>query len=443
MNLFGTDGIRGVANFGNLRPDVVMKVAVALSGLLSQKSSRQHAKVVIGKDTRLSGYMIENALTAGFIASGIDVFLLGPVPTPAVAMLTKSMRADVGIMISASHNPYQDNGIKIFGPDGYKISDDLQKEVSRIIENDNWEIYLAGSSDLGKAKRIDDAHGRYIEFLKATLPKRMSLTGMKIVLDAANGAAYSVGPVILSELGADVIAIGDNPNGYNINEKCGSTYPGFLVQKVLENQADIGIALDGDADRVIIVDSKGEIIDGDKILALIAMNWKKNGKLTQNKIVTTVMANKALEDFLNDYGIEVIRTAVGDRYVMQEMHNNNINLGGEQSGHIILSDFAYTGDGLLAALQILSVMVEAGLNSLDISDLFKPYPQILKNVRLCDTNYDSAKISDLVDEITKETGARILVRKSGTEPLIRIMVEAENEELLGSIADKIENAVIS
>ncbi len=443
MNLFGTDGIRGVANFGNLRPDVVMKVAVALSGLLSQKSSRQHAKVVIGKDTRLSGYMIENALTAGFIASGIDVFLLGPVPTPAVAMLTKSMRADVGIMISASHNPYQDNGIKIFGPDGYKISDDLQKEVSRIIENDNWEIYLAGSSDLGKAKRIDDAHGRYIEFLKATLPKRMSLTGMKIVLDAANGAAYSVGPVILSELGADVIAIGDNPNGYNINEKCGSTYPGFLVQKVLENQADIGIALDGDADRVIIVDSKGEIIDGDKILALIAMNWKKNGKLTQNKIVTTVMANKALEDFLNDYGIEVIRTAVGDRYVMQEMHNNNINLGGEQSGHIILSDFAYTGDGLLAALQILSVMVEAGLNSLDISDLFKPYPQILKNVRLCDTNYDSAKISDLVDEITKETGARILVRKSGTEPLIMIMVEAENEELLGSIADKIENAVIS
>lgn len=435
MQLFGTDGIRGVANVGNLRPDIIMKVAVAVSGLLSQKDSH-HSKVVIGKDTRLSGYMIENALTAGFIASGIDVLLLGPIPTPGVAMLTKSMRADLGIMISASHNPFQDNGIKIFGPNGYKISDEVQSSISDIIAKDTWTEHLTETYDLGKAKRIDDALGRYIEFIKATLPKKMSLRGMKIVIDTANGAAYTIGPLVLSELGADVIAIANDPNGYNINDHCGSTYPKNLIDNVIRNNADIGIALDGDADRVILVDKNGNIIDGDKILALIAINWQKRGMLSSNKVVSTVMANMALDKYLDGYGIELVRSDVGDRHVMHEMMLNKINLGGEQSGHIILSDYAFTGDGLLSALQVLSLITDENITSDDLYNIYNPYPQELINLKISN-EFNYSDLKNKGDLIAKKLGARVLIRKSGTEPIIRVMIEAEDCQIIQQVKQQL------
>ncbi|MBN8828521.1 MAG: phosphoglucosamine mutase [Sphingobacteriia bacterium] len=441
-NLFGTDGIRGVPNSGSLEPDNILKIAIATAGVLG--STGRHNKVLIGKDTRLSGYLLENALTAGFIASGTDVFLVGPMPTPGISMLTKSLRADLGIMISASHNPYQDNGIKIFGGDGYKISDDMQAEISRKVLNGSWKNYFATPDNLGKAKRIEDAQGRYIEFVKNTFPKGLSLNGLRVVLDCANGATYHIGPTILWELGAEVITIANTPDGYNINEKCGATHPELLIENVKKLRADIGIALDGDGDRVLIVDEKGHVIDGDQILTLIASYWKKTGILKQNTVISTVMANKAMEDYLNKININVIRTQVGDRYVMQAMQENSVNLGGEQSGHIIMSDYATTGDGLIAALQVLAVVAEQKKPASEICRVFKPYPQICKNVKFKNSNpLEKEEIKVFINSVqtTNSSNARILVRKSGTEPLIRIMVEGKDSNLINNLANEIEEKI--
>ncbi|OCC00511.1 phosphoglucosamine mutase, partial [Labrys sp. WJW] len=352
---FGTDGIRGLAN-SVITPELAMKVGMA-AGLAFQRGDHRH-RVVIGKDTRLSGYMIENALVTGFTAVGVDVMLLGPMPTPAVAMLTNSLRCDIGVMISASHNPYEDNGIKLFGPDGFKLSDETERAIEALIDT-NLSSRLAGSRDLGRARRIDDVHARYIEFAKRTLPRGLRLDGLRVVLDCANGAAYKVAPEALWELGADVITIGVEPDGFNINRDVGSTAPRALAQKVRDLRGDIGIALDGDADRVLMVDEKGHVIDGDQLMAVVASDWKDEGKLTQPGIVATVMSNLGLERYLGGLGLQLERTAVGDRYVLERMRAQGYNVGGEQSGHIILSDFATTGDGLVAALQVLAVLKKA------------------------------------------------------------------------------------
>ncbi|MBL4646911.1 MAG: phosphoglucosamine mutase, partial [Rhizobiales bacterium] len=375
---FGTDGIRGKANEFPITPDLVMKVGMA-AGLTFQRGDHRH-RVVIGKDTRLSGYMIENALVAGFTSVGMDVFLLGPVPTPAVALLTRSLRADIGVMISASHNPFYDNGIKLFGPDGYKLSDDKELEIEALLDAD-LTGNLAKAELLGRAKRVDGALERYIETAKRTLPRKMTLDGLRVVVDGANGAAYKAAPEALWELGAEVISMGVDPDGFNINDGVGSTAPDQLAKKVLEVRADVGIALDGDADRVLIVDEKGQIVDGDQLMAVIAESWKEQDRLTQPGIVATVMSNLGLERFMADQQMELVRTKVGDRYVVEHMRAHGYNVGGEQSGHIIMSDYTTTGDGLIAALQILSVVKTKGKPVSEVCHRFDPVPQLLKNVR--------------------------------------------------------------
>jgi phosphoglucosamine mutase len=397
---------------------------------------------VIGKDTRLSGYMIENALTAGFTSTGMNVFLLGPVPTPGVGFLTRSMRADVGVMISASHNPAEDNGIKFFGPDGFKLSDDAEAEIERIMEG---EIALAQPQNIGRAKRIDDSGSRYVEYVKTTFPRQLRLDGLRIVVDCANGAAHRVAPAILWELGADVIPVGTSPNGLNINEKCGSTHPDMAAEKVRETRADIGLCLDGDADRLILIDEEGTKVDGDQIMGLIATRWAAEGRLAGNALVATVMSNLGLERHLQRQGIAMERTKVGDRYVVERMREGQFNLGGEQSGHIVMTDYATTGDGLVAALQVLAAMVESDRRASDLLRVFTPIPQVLHNVRF-DKDAEpltSDEVQQAIADGERALGdsGRLLVRKSGTEPLIRVMGEAEDQAKLHEVLDNIRTAV--
>lgn len=445
---FGTDGIRGTANTPPMTADMALRVAQATAYVL--KARQQGAvmnRVVIGKDTRLSGYMLEQALGSGFVSMGMEVVFTGPVPTPAIAMLTRSLRADVGVMISASHNPYQDNGIKLFGADGYKLSDALETEIESALEMDQTEL-LPDADEIGRAWRMDDAPGRYIEFLKGGMQKGASLAGLKIVVDCANGAAYKIAPQILWELEADVIAIGDRPNGRNINDKCGATDTASLQKKVVEEKADIGIALDGDADRLIIVDEKGKKIDGDQIMALMAVTMKERGALASDTIVATVMSNLGFEKFLAGKGIVLERAPVGDRYVVEKMREGGFNLGGEQSGHIVLSDYGTTGDGLLAAMQVLSIVQRSGKKTSEVCNLFAPMPQILKNVRYAKEKrpLDDAAVKAAIGDAEKTLSAsgRLLIRKSGTEPLIRVMAEGEDEtkisQIVGDLCAVIEKA---
>jgi phosphoglucosamine mutase len=439
--IFGTDGVRGLANAGSMTPDNILRLGMAV-GRVFKNGAHRH-RVVIGKDTRLSGYMIEPALTAGFAAAGMDVFLLGPLPTPAMAMLTRSLRADLGVMISASHNPYHDNGVKFFGPDGFKLSDETESEIERLMK-EGPDAGRAGPADLGRVKRVDDAGARYIEFAKAAFPRRLSLEGVRVVIDCANGAGYKVAPTVLWELGAEVKSIGIEPDGFNINHDVGSTAPKKLQAAVLEYRADIGIALDGDADRVIICDETGRMIDGDQILALIARAWKKSGALVGGGIVSTVMANLGLEKFLAKEGLSLERTKVGDRYVVEDMRARGMNIGGEPSGHVVLSDYGTTGDGLVTALQVLAVVVAEGRKVSEICRCFEPYPQLLRNVRFkggdpLDAAGVKAAIKSGEDKLGK-TG-RLVIRKSGTEPLIRVMAEGENAALVKLIVDEICAAV--
>ncbi len=433
---FGTDGIRGRAN-GVITPDLALKVGQA-TGLAFRRGEHRH-RVVIGKDTRLSGYMIEYAMVAGFTSVGMDVMLLGPMPTPAVAMLTRSMRADLGVMISASHNAYEDNGIKLFGPDGYKLNDEVEREIEALIDGD-LTPRLSASPKLGRAKRIDSADARYVEFAKRTMPRNMSLEGLRIVLDCANGAGYKVAPEALWELGAEVIVIGNEPDGFNINHDVGSTHPATLVAKVKELRADVGIALDGDADRVLVVDEQGQIVDGDQLMAVIARSWLEDGRLSAPGIVATIMSNLGLERYLAGLGLSLARTAVGDRYVLEHMRNHGFNLGGEQSGHIILSDFGTTGDGLVAALQILACVKRSGRTVSEVCNRFEPVPQILKNVRvkagqpLEDAGVRQA-IADAESELARN--GRLLIRPSGTEPLIRVMAEGDDRAQVERIVDEL------
>ncbi len=437
---FGTDGIRGRAN-GIITADLALRVGQA-AGLAFRRGDHRH-RVVIGKDTRLSGYMIESALQAGFTSAGMDVLLLGPTPTPAVAMLTRSMRADLGVMISASHNPYDDNGIKLFGPDGYKLSDDVELEIERLIDSDLAKK-LAASESLGRARRIEGVPERYIEFAKRTLPRNLSLEGLRVVVDCANGAAYRVVPQGLWELGAEVIPIGVEPDGFNINRDCGSTQPDQLRRKVLELRADVGIALDGDADRVVIVDELGHLVDGDQLLAVIAESWYKEGRLAKPGIVTTVMSNFGLERHLASVGIKMVRVQVGDRYVLEHMREQGYNLGGEPSGHIILSDYTTTGDGFVAALQVLAVVKKVGQPISVVCHRFKPLPQITKNVR-----YENGKphenegvLSVIASGAERLNGqGRLIVRPSGTEPVVRVTGEGEDLSLVEEVVDGIVNAL--
>ena len=434
---FGTDGIRGFANRSPMTAETAMKVGMA-AGIAFQRGNHRH-RVVIGKDTRLSGYMIENALVAGFTAAGMDVFQLGPVPTPAVAMLTRSLRADIGVMISASHNAYHDNGIKLFGPNGFKLSDEIEQEIEELIDTD-LAPHLAHSGKIGRAKRIDAAGERYVEFVKRTLPRRLSLEGLRVVIDCANGAAYKVAPSALWELGAEVITIGADPNGTNINAECGSTHTAALARKVNEVRADIGIALDGDADRVIIVNEKSEVVDGDQLMALVAQSWKETNQLSGNGIVATIMSNLGLERFLDSIDLSLARTPVGDRYVVEHMRKNGFNVGGEQSGHIVLSDYATTGDGLVAALQVLSVVKRWDKPVSEVCKRFDPVPQVLKNVR-----YNGGQ--PLEDQTVMEaindgrarlaSNGRLVIRASGTEPLIRVMAEGDDEGLVETVVNDI------
>ncbi len=434
---FGTDGIRGQSNTFPMTPDLAMRVGIAV-GTIFRRGAHRH-RVVIGKDTRLSGYMLENAMVAGFTAAGIDAFVLGPIPTPAVAMLTRSLRADIGVMISASHNPFQDNGIKLFGPDGYKLSDELEMEIEDLLEKDMM-AQLAKAGEIGRAKRIDGVHDRYIEHAKRTLPRDVTLQGLRVAIDCANGAAYRVAPAVLWELGADVVTIGNEPDGVNINLECGSTHPAALQRKVHEVRADIGIALDGDADRVQIVDENGKIIDGDQLMAVIAESWAADGMLRGGGLVATVMSNLGLERFLTDKGLGLQRTKVGDRYVVEHMRQNDYNVGGEQSGHIVLSDFGTTGDGLVAALQILACVKRSGRTVSEVCNRFEPVPQVLKNVRvkagqpLEDAAVRQA-IADAESELAKN--GRLLIRPSGTEPLIRVMAEGDDRGQVERIVDEL------
>jgi phosphoglucosamine mutase len=434
---FGTDGVRGRANAGNMTPDVVMRIGMA-AGQLHRRGGHRH-RVVIGKDTRLSGYMIEQALTAGLLASGMDVFLLGPVPTPAVAMLTRSMRADLGVMISASHNPFQDNGIKIFGPDGYKLSDEQELKIEALIDAPSKDA-LASATDIGRAKRIEDAGARYIEFAKRTYPGESNLDGLRIVIDTANGASYKTAPPALWELGAEIIPLGIDPNGTNINDKVGSTSPEAMCERVRETRADIGIALDGDADRVIICDEKGNVIDGDQIMALVATSWAERGQLKGGGLVSTVMSNLGLERYLSGQHLTLARTKVGDRYVVEHMRGHGFNVGGEQSGHIVLSDYATTGDGLLAALQVLAEVVSKGKPVSEVCKLFEPLPQVLKNVKFKEgkpLEDDRVKLAIASAEKRLGNQGRLVIRPSGTEPLIRVMAEGEDESLVNELVDSL------
>lgn len=431
--LFGTDGIRGTANVAPMTPEMALKLGQA-AGVLFTRGEHRH-RVIIGKDTRLSGYMLEPALTAGFISAGMNVTLAGPLPTPAIAMLTRSLRLDLGVVISASHNPFEDNGIKLFGPDGNKLSDETESKIEDLMSQDLSDR-LAGPERLGRAARLVDAAGRYIEAAKFSLPRGLRLDGLRIVLDCANGAAYKVAPAALFELGAEVIPLGIHPDGFNINHEVGSTAPRQLCEAVLEHGADIGIALDGDADRVILADEQGEIIDGDQILALIAQDMHEAGTLRGGGIVATVMSNLGLERFLESLGLNLLRTKVGDRYVAEVMRQQGINLGGEQSGHVILSDFATTGDGLVAALQVLAVLVRSGRRASEACRVFAPLPQLLKNVRYAGAS--PLRLPHVQREIEAaalrlgKTG-RVLIRASGTEPLIRVMAEGEDAVLINDI----------
>ena len=430
--LFGTDGIRGLANTAPMTPEIALKVGQA-AGRIFTRGEHRH-RVVIGKDTRRSGYMIEYALTAGFTSVGMDVFLFGPVPTPAVAMLTPSLRADLGVMISASHNPYHDNGIKLFGPDGRKLSDAREHEIEALMRN-GLEEGLAVPDKIGRATRVDDSQARYVEFAKRTFPKNLRLENMRIVIDCAHGAAYKVAPAVLWELGADVVKMGIEPNGFNINQDCGSTAPEAMQQKVREMRADFGISLDGDADRVVMADEKGRIIDGDQILALIARSWAKKGALKGGGVVGTVMSNIGLERYLSGLKLKLARAAVGDRYVTEKMREGGFNVGGEQSGHIVLSDFTTTGDGLIAALQVLAVLAEEGVPASKAAHLFEPAPQVLENVRFKNGSpLDDARIMSQIGVCEQRLrGGRLLVRKSGTEPVIRIMGEGDDEKLVREV----------
>ncbi|MEO1397653.1 MAG: phosphoglucosamine mutase [Pseudomonadota bacterium] len=434
---FGTDGIRGYANKSPMTAEVAMKVGMA-AGVAFKRGDHRH-RVVIGKDTRLSGYMIENALVAGFTAAGMDVFLLGPVPTPAVAMLTRSLRADIGVMISASHNAYHDNGIKLFGPNGYKLSDAIEAEIEELIDVD-LTSQLASGKSIGRAKRVEGVDDRYIEFAKRTLPRSVSLEGLRVVVDCANGAAYKVAPAALWELGADVVTIGADPNGTNINAECGSTHTANLQRKVNEVRADIGIALDGDADRVIIVDERSNVVDGDQLMALVGQSWKEAGKLSGDGLVATIMSNLGLERFLESIDLSLARTAVGDRYVVEHMRKNGYNVGGEQSGHIVLSDYATTGDGLVAALQVLSVVQSWDKPVSEVCQRFEPVPQILKNVRYSQGEpLKDKQVTDAIASAQSElaNSGRLVIRKSGTEPLIRVMAEGDDEQVVERVVDEI------
>ncbi|MFM9845465.1 MAG: phosphoglucosamine mutase [Dongiaceae bacterium] len=442
--LFGTDGIRGTANSDPITADIALKLALAAGAFFTRGSYRH--RVVIGKDTRLSCYMLEYALTAGFLAGGMDVLLTGPLPTPAVAMLARSMRADLGVMISASHNPFQDNGIKLFGPDGYKLSDEVEAEIeARMgIDNGGEGRELPKGNRLGRAKRIDDAPGRYIEFVKNTFPKGATLDGLKIVIDCANGAAYKVAPTVLAELGAQVIPVAVEPDGTNINRDCGATATAMMREQVIVHGAHLGLALDGDADRLIVADEHGEIIDGDQLMALIARSWARDGRLRGGGVVATVMSNLGLERFVQSLGLTLVRTPVGDRYVVERMRAGGFNLGGEQSGHIILGDYSSTGDGLIAALQTLAVLVEAGKPMSEVGRVFEPLPQRLVSLRFAGGQpLNDQDVQAAIRNGEKALGlqGRLLVRKSGTEPVIRVMAEGEDAILVGRVVDDIAAAI--
>jgi len=442
---FGTDGIRGCANSAPMTAETAIRVGMA-AGRMFTRGDHRH-RVVIGKDTRLSGYMIESAMVAGFTSVGMDVFLLGPMPTPAVAMLTRSLRADMGVMISASHNQYQDNGIKLFGPDGYKLSDEHEARIEALMD-DGFEKGLASPDALGRAKRIDDAQARYIEFAKRTLTRQLAFDGLRIVVDCANGAAYKVAPAALWELGAEVFPIGVEPNGFNINLDCGSTSLSLLQSKVREYRADVGIALDGDADRVIIIDEGGRTIDGDQVMALIAETWAEDGRLANAGVVATVMSNLGLERRLAGRGLTLHRTRVGDRYVVEHMRAHGFNVGGEQSGHIVLSDFTTTGDGLVCALQVLAAVVRSQKPVSEVCRRFEPVPQILRNVRYArgkPLESDSVQAAIDAGRSRLSDGGRLVIRPSGTEPLIRVMAEGDDpvlvEAVVGDIVTALEGAV--
>ncbi len=439
--LFGTDGVRGRANSWPMTVEVALRLGAAAGRYFRRDGSAAH-RVVIGKDTRLSGYMLENALTAGLTSTGMNVLLVGPVPTPAVGYLTRSMRADLGVMISASHNPHQDNGIKFFGPDGFKLSDAAEAEIEAMVAGD---IIPAKPENIGRAKRIEDGRGRYQEFVKTSFPAGLRLDGLKVVIDCANGAGYKAAPEVLWELGADVIPVGVTPNGTNINLRCGSTHVETAAEAVVAHGAHVGICLDGDADRVMILDEAGRVADGDQIMALLAGRWAEEGRLQGGALVATVMSNLGLERYLDTRGLRLERTSVGDRYVVERMRAGGFNLGGEQSGHIVMTDYATTGDGLLAGLQFLAEMVRSGKPASALTQSFETVPQLLKNVRFAaggrPLEADSVKAVIAASEERIKGRGRILIRKSGTEPLIRVMAECEDAGLLSEVVDEIVGAV--
>ena len=431
---FGTDGVRGPANQEPMTAETALKIAMAAGRYFAPETGKQRPLAVIGKDTRLSGYMLEPAMVAGFTAIGMDVILVGPMPTPGVAMLTRSLRADLGVMLSASHNPFYDNGIKLFGPDGYKLSDEIEVCIEKLINNQDKK--RAGPSELGRAKRLDDAAGRYIEIAKGSFPKGLTLGGLKIVVDCANGAAYKLAPKVFFELGADVIPIGVEPDGFNINHHCGAIAPKSIQEAVLSNKADVGIALDGDADRLVLVDQLGNTVDGDQIMAAIATEWQSLGRLKSDNIVGTTMSNLGLEKYLKTKNLNLFRTEVGDRYVLEYMRANGCNLGGEQSGHIIMSDYATTGDGIIAALQMLAIAVSTNKTINEITRVFEPLPQQLLNLRIGNINpLEEEEVKKLITQGQSRLGeqGRVLIRKSGTEPLIRVMVEGQCQEMVAEI----------
>ena len=438
---FGTDGIRGTVKGDKKNAEMALRLGMA-AGQYFRRGEHRH-RVVIGKDTRLSGYMIEPALVAGFTAMGMDVFLFGPIPTPGVAFLTRSLRADIGVMISASHNEYQDNGIKLFGPDGFKLSDEIELEIETLMDTSS-QAALVPASDLGRAKRIDDSQARYIEFAKRTFPREMNLEGIKLVIDCANGAAYKVAPTALWELGAEVVSIGVSPDGTNINKDCGSTRPALLSERVKTEKADIGIALDGDADRLIVCDENGNIIDGDQIMGLVTDDWHKRDLLSAPGIVATIMSNLGLERHLQDNGLSLARTQVGDRYVVEHMRRHGFNLGGEQSGHMVLSDYSTTGDGLIAGLQVLAAMKHSGRPASDLTQVFEPVPQILENVRFTSgapLENDDVKKAIAAAEIKLGNQGRLVIRTSGTEPLIRVMGEGDDAALVKNVVAEIVGTI--
>ncbi|WP_353683718.1 phosphoglucosamine mutase [Thermodesulfovibrio sp. 3907-1M] len=446
MKLFGTDGIRGTINQYPMIPELCMKAGMSLCFLLKQRISHK-PKILIGKDTRISGYVIESALTAGITSMGGDVYLVGPIPTPAVAFLVKSMRQDAGVVISASHNPFPDNGIKIFSFDGFKLSEDIENTIEKLLNEPDFPQSRPQAEVLGKAFRIEDAVGRYIEFVKSTLPKNFTFEGLKVVIDPANGAAYKITPTLFKELGAEVITINDKPDGLNINKECGALYPEGLVKKVKETQSHLGIAHDGDADRTILVDEKGNIIDGDFILSLWAMNLKKEKKLKKNTVVATVMTNSGVENYLKKHGIKLVRTQVGDKYVVEEMLKGGYNLGGEQSGHIVCLDYSCTGDGAITAVQMAYIMMKNGKLLSELTKEILRYPQLLKNIKIPERiskNEAIKKIEDLnckVSKLQQKINGRILIRLSGTEPKIRVMVEEEDPERANKVLEELEELI--